>query len=194
MRRAHGRLRCAAARRGRLSSSRRPACRSTIRSSCSARARGLDIVGDIELFARARGRAGGRHHRHERQEHGDHAGGAHGRTRRRARARRRQSRPACARSARRGRDRAVRARAVELPARNDAVARAQGRDRAQRHARSHGPLRDARCTTPPSKARIFARCETAVVNLDDPLVARDAARGPARADVRAARPKRTADC
>ena len=30
-----------------------------------------------------------------------------------------------------------------------------------------------------AKARIFARCETAVVNLDDPLVAGDAAPGPA---------------
>ena len=38
-----------------------------------------------------------------------------------------------------------------------------------------------------AKARIFARCDTAVINLDDPLVARHGAAGAAHAELLAAR-------
>ena len=71
---------------------------------------------------------------------------------------------------------ALRARAVELPARDDALARARGGDGAQRHARSPGPLRARSRTTRAAKARIFDGCDVAVINADDPLVRGDAAR------------------
>ena len=38
-----------------------------------------------------------------------------------------------------------------------------------------------------AKARIFARCDTAVINLDDPLVVRMPRAGPAHAELLAAR-------
>jgi len=45
----------------------------------AARDRGIDVLGDVELFARQCAGAGDRHHRHQRQEHGHEPGGAHGR-------------------------------------------------------------------------------------------------------------------
>ena len=130
--------------------------------------RGLDIVGDIELFARAAdapvvGITG---------TNGKSTVTTlvrpHGRARRRARARRRQSRPAGARPA--GSRPAPDLYVLELSSfqlETTHSLQAQGRGGAQRDAGSHGPLRDAAPTTRDAKARIFAHCETAVVNADD---------------------------
>ena len=60
------------------------ACRSRSRSSSRRAARGLEIVGDIELFARAVDAPVVGHHRHQRQEHRDDARRPHGRARRHA--------------------------------------------------------------------------------------------------------------
>ena len=138
-----------------------------------ARRRGLDDRRRHRAVRARRGRAGGRDHRHQRQEHGDHAGRPHGR-----------SAPVCSVRvggnlgepaldcccARRTPHRAVRAGAVQLPARDHAVAGSARRDGAERHARSPGPLRLDLASYAAAKARIFARCDTAVINLDDPLV------------------------
>ena len=183
---ARRRLRCRAARRRRRGRGRRRACRRAARSSTRRARAALPVVGDIELFARAAQRAGGRHHRHQRQEHRDHAGRQHG-----ARA----PAGACASAATSAtpaldlldpRRRAVRARAVELPARDHrhrcTLAAAV---RAQRDARSPRPLRRRWPPTRRPRRGSSPRCDTAVVNADDPLVAAMAA--PARHGASASR-------
>ena len=69
-----------------------------------------------------------------------------------------------------GRHRAVRARAVELPARDHAH-RSSCRAATVLNV-TPGPPRPLRLARElrAAKARIFARCDTAVINLDDPLV------------------------
>ena len=123
----------------------------------TALARGLEVVGDVELFARflaeqcahggAQRRADHRDHRHQRQEHGHRArrrdvprGGGRlrgGRQHLAGRARRTRRTARCGTAAG-----GVGNRAVELPARDDRVPPPERCDRAQRVARPPGPIRE----------------------------------------------------
>ena len=147
----------------------------------AAVARGAELVGDIELFARALPpRAeGARDHRHQRQDHGHRAdrravprGGPRDGRRRQHRRRRCSTRSRAIESgeplARR-----VRARAVELPARDHVVARSRRRGGAQRHRGPSRPLRRHRRLRGGEGAHLRAtaacRCSTATIRDRAPM-------------------------
>ncbi len=135
----------------------------------AARRLGLEIVGDVELFARAAQGPGGRDHGHQWQEHRDDAARQHGAARRPQRARWRQPRAS--------RHWICLAAGTELYVLE--LSSYQLETTATLHCRAATVLN----VTPDhldryadlasyaaAKARIFARCDTAVINLDDPLV------------------------
>ena len=126
-------------------SSSRRACRSTAtRSRKRARDAGVEIIGDIELFARARpelaAAQGGRDHRHQRQVDHHRARPPHPQDRGRADDDGRQYRPADPRAGPAARRRRLCAGAVELPDRPDPQPRLRRRGAAQHHARPSRPL------------------------------------------------------
>ena len=130
----------------------RPACRSRIRPRTGrpalARAAGVEVIGDIELFCRERrhARTDGavcRHHRHQRQidHHRAHrAPPALGRPRRPDGRQYRHRNPVARAAGRRPR---VRDRVLVLSDRSRADARSVGRHPSQRHRGSSRPSRDA---------------------------------------------------
>ena len=133
--------------------------------------RGIEVLGDIELFARARARAGDRHHRHERQEHGDHPGGAHGR-RRRAR----RCSPAAISASRRSTcwsSPCPILYVLELSSfqlETTSSLRAAGGRGAERQRRPSGPLCLGRRRTRAPRREFSRKAATVVLNADDPLV------------------------
>ena len=145
----------------------------TSRSSCRRARRGLDIVGDIELFAREADAPRGRHHRHQRQEHRHDAGRPHGRG-----ARARACASAATSASRRstcssGRPpRSVRARAVLASSSRPRI-RCSSRPPRCSTSRPTTWIATRRSrTTPPPRRASSTHCDTAVVNLDDPMVVR----------------------
>ena len=110
-----------------------------------ARAAGVPLIGDIELFAQARADAaaaqGGRHHRHQRQVDHHRAGPPHPQDRRRAGGDGRQYRPADPRPGPAAGRRRLCAGTVELPDRPDLQPRLRRRGPAQHHAGPSRPLR-----------------------------------------------------